>query len=166
MTLGVNGITSSIIDATAVNQIADQIFTTADNKKIQFGKFDFTKFQRPEMGVDFYNQRVDIEKTQQITVRNAGLDINLNQANVANIQYLNSQAALNAYNARKAVDGKVYVPKEGTVQDVGAREVFALPASLHTNETTDLGRDKRGSNPFVFISTNSKSEEEDSIIAA
>lgn len=158
----------SAIDSAAIKEVASQIFTNAQSKDLnsQTFKVDYSKFNRPELGADLYNSRLDIEQVQQISVRNAGLDTNFvqNQAIVASVQYLNKVAALGTYAMPLNMDGKINVPQEAKQQDLKAREVFALPASSVTTEIQDMTGENKGSNPFNFITltVDSKEEEKDS----
>ncbi len=163
MNFGINkGI--SAIDSAAINEVASQIFANAEKKDVQNNfKVDYSKFNRPSLGADLYSSKLSIEQIQQISVRNAGLDTNFqqNQAIVASIQYLNKAAALGTYAMPNNMDGKVNVPQETKQQDLNAREVFALPASSTTSEITDMTGEKKGSNPFTFITLSVDSDEEE-----
>lgn len=167
MNFGINkGV--SAIDAAAVKDVASQIFANAAQKDIQNQTFkvDYSKFNRPELGADLYSQRLDINQVQQIAVRNAGLDTNFqqNQAIVASVQYLNKIAALGSYAMPNTMDGKINVPQEAKQQDINSREVFALPASSITTEIQDLNSNRKGSNPFNFITltVDEREDEKDS----
>lgn len=165
MSFGVTSLTAkrSYIDTQSVNEVARQIFTNAESKAVPSSQsFDITqadlsKFRRPEVGLDLYNAKNSIETTKQVAIRNAGLDINLNANFVANVQYLNTQAAQGTTKISKNVEGKLAAPiTEG--ESAQSREVVALPKSVELNNSKSLDKDKRGSNPFSFLAMNAKSE--------
>ena len=110
------------IDTAAINEVAKQIFTNAQSKTAQtsdLGNIDLTKFRRADVGIDLYSQRTDIDTAKFVAVRNAGLDINLNQNFIANVQYLNTMAALDATKVQKNVEGKMIAPvAEGEKSEV------------------------------------------------
>lgn len=158
MSFGITSLSAkrSYIDTQSINEVAKQIFANAESKSQSFdiSQTDLAKFKRPEVGIDLYNSKNSIDTTKQIAIRNAGLDINLNSNFVANVQYLNTQAA---QQVTKNVEGKLIAPVaegEGTQK----REVVALPKSVELNNSKSLDKDKRGSNPFSFFSMNTKSE--------
>lgn len=141
---------SQAIDKTAVNALTSQILAeNTQTKSVNLDTLDLTKFKRIDLGVDLYNSKTDSNLATQVAVRNSGLDVNLNQAFISNVQYLNSQAAQNAFQTVKNVDGKIVVPVTENTES-GLREVFALPKSTDIVSTQDLNKDKRGSNPFSY----------------
>lgn len=154
----------SAIDSAAIKEVAGQIFSNAQKKDIntQAFKLDYAQFNRPTLGADLYGSRLSIDQIQQISVRNAGLDTNFqqNQAIVASVQYLNKAAALGTYAMPVNMDGKINVPQEAKYQDLNAREVYPLPASSVTSEVQDMAGNKKGSNPFTFMTLSVDNEEE------
>ncbi len=161
MGIGITSLTSktSYVDTQSIGEIAKQIFANAESKSQAFElkSADLTKFRRPEVGIDLYNNKNNIDVTKQIAIRNAGLDINLNANFIANVQYLNAQAAQNVQKVNKAVEGKLVAPvAEGEAAQT--REVIALPKSVELNNSKSLDKDKRGSNPFSFFAMNTKKE--------
>lgn len=156
------------IDTSAINEVAKQIFTNAESKStsIDTSVFDLSKFRRPEVGIDLYSSRTNIDTTKFVSVRNAGLDINLNQNFIANVQYLNTMAAIGANKIQKNVEGKMIAPvPEGEKSEI--RNVFNLPATIELSNSKNLDKDKRGSNPFSFNSMNAnkgKEKQEEKVI--
>ena len=130
MSLGVSLNTNkSYIDISSVNEVAKQIFTKAENKTFDINTTDLTKFRRPEVGIDLYSQRTNIDTAKQVAVRNAGLDINLNENFIANVQYLNTMAAMNATKVQKNVEGKLIAPvAEGDKSEI--KNIFELPGTI------------------------------------
>ena len=162
MNLGLNT-SISAIDSAAINEVTSQIFRNAETKDAQpTFKVDYSQFNRASQGIDLYSQRLSIEQTQQIAMRNAGLDINVqSQAVVASLDYLNKVAAQNFYGIPQKMDGKINIPQEEKNQDLNSREVVALPASSITSEINTLFGDSQGSNPFKFVSLTGLENEED-----
>lgn len=156
MNFGINnGI--SAIDSAAIKEVAGQIFSNATKKDAQTFKVDFSKFNRASLGADLYGSNLNIDQIQQISVRNAGLDLNFqqNQAIVASVQYLNKAAAYNTYGVPLNMDGKINLPQEESRQDLNTKSLFEV--STMVNETQNLfdNNEKQGSNPFKFITINS-----------
>lgn len=145
------------IDTNAVKDITSQILDK-NIKTVDLDSVDLTKFNRAQLGLDLYNSRTNIEKATQVAVRNAGLDINLNQNFIANVQYLNAQAAQDSVKTAKQVEGKVVLPvSEAT--DANVKNVFAVPQAAQLFGAQNLNKDKRGSNPFSFYQPAANKEE-------
>ena len=144
----------SYIDKTSIGEVAKYIFQNAENKSANIeNTVDLSKFRRPEVGIDLYSQRTNIDTARQIAIRNAGLDINLNENFIANVQYLNAQAAQNATKVQKTVEGKLAAPiAEGEKSEI--KNIFNLPQTMDITNSKNLEKDKRGSNPFSFVYTN------------
>ncbi len=161
MGIGITSLTAktNYVDTQSINEIAKQIFANAETKSQAFEltSTDLSKFRRPEVGIDLYNSKNNIDVTKQIAIRNAGLDINLNANFIANVQYLNAQAAQGTQKVNRAVEGKLIAPvAEGEAAQT--REVVALPKSVELNNSKSLDKDKRGSNPFSFFAMNTKKD--------
>lgn len=159
MSLGISNITNNrnYIDTQSINEVTKQIFANAESKSFDITQADLSKFRRPEVGLDLYNSKNAIDVTKQVALRNAGLDINLNTNFIANVQYLNSQAAMQTTAVQKNVEGKLAAPvAEG--EGAQKREVVALPKSVELNNSKSLDKDKRGSNPFSFFAMNTKKD--------
>lgn len=157
MSLGLTAINNNrnYIDTSAINEVAKQIFTKAESKAASFDTnvVDLSKFRRPEVGIDLYSQRTNMDTAKFVAVRNAGLDINLNQNFIANVQYLNTMAAMNTEKVQKNVEGKLIAPvAEGEKSEV--KNIFNLPGTIELSNSKNLDKDKRGSNPFSFFSMN------------
>ena len=160
MSLGVTLNTNrTYIDVSSVNEVAKQIFTKAESQTFDINNADLTKFRRPEVGIDLYSHRTNIDTARQIAIRNAGLDINLNENFVANIQYLNTMAAQNSQKVSKNVEGKLIAPvAEGEKSEI--KNIFNLPGTIELSNSKTLDKDKRGSNPFSFFAMNSNKGKE------
>lgn len=169
MSLGVTLNTNkNYIDVASINEVAKQIFTNAQTKTTtsDLNNIDLTKFRRPEVGIDLYSQRTNLDTAKFVAVRNAGLDVNLNQNFIANVQYLNTMAAIGETKVQKNVEGKLIAPvAEGEKSEI--KNVFNLPGTIELTNSKTLDKDKRGSNPFSFFSMNEnqgKERQEEKII--
>ena len=155
------------IDVSSVNEVAKQIFTKAETQTFDINNADLSKFRRPEIGIDLYSHRTNIDTARQIAIRNAGLDINLNENFVANIQYLNTMAAQNTQKVSKNVEGKLAAPvAEGEKTEI--KNIFTLPGNIELTNSKNLDKDKRGSNPFSFFVMNTnkgKEKQEEQIVS-
>lgn len=161
MSFGISSLNTNrnYIDTSAVNDVAKQIFKQADSKTFDINTADLSKFRRPEVGIDLYSQRTNLDTTKQVAVRNAGLDINLNENFIANVQYLNTMAAQGTNKISKNVEGKLIAPvAEGEKTDV--KNIFNLTGAIELTNSKNLDKDKRGSNPFSFFSMNSNKGKE------
>lgn len=155
MNFGINNAISAI-DSAAIKEVAGQIFSNATKKDGQAFKVDYSKFNRASLGADLYNSNLNINQVQQISVRNAGLDLNFqqNQSINASVQYLNKIAAYNTYGVAINMDGKINVPQENT-SELKTREPIQFLVSEKIEDTQNLfGDGKQGANPFKFITLN------------
>lgn len=154
MAMGINlytaNLNSSVIDKTVVKEVTENIFSRSEAKNnVDIAeKFNLSKFNRPELGVDLYSNRVNSQQAIDISMRNAGLDIKLNQNFAANIQYLNTQAALNSTQQyQKNIDGKMPIaPTEAERNEV--KSTFSMPKTVQILSLASTNKDKKGSNPF------------------
>lgn len=153
MNLNVTNYTSRIntqaIDAKAVKDLTSQILDSKDTQTVNLDNLNLSKFNRVDLGLDLYSARTNAEKATQVAIRNAGLDVSLNQNFVANVQYLNAQAAQGIHQTTKDAENKITLPVNED-NKANLREVFALPKSAQVFESQNLNKDKRGSNPFSY----------------
>ena len=150
MTMGIG--TDSIsakwagIDIGAVKQVSAEILERASQKS-DLSQVNLTAFKRPELGVDFYNQKTSLEAQRQISLTNSQIQV---QTPVAT-GFLNAQAASSLYapsSILKQVEGKMQpAVQEGETESL--KEVFSLQRNLEVYSTQ---KDKKGSssskNPF------------------
>ncbi len=167
MSLGITLNTNrNYIDVSSVNEVAKQIFTKAETKSVDVNTVDLSKFRRPEVGIDLYSQRTNLDTSRQIAIRNAGLDIQLNENFIANVQYLNTMAAQGATKVAKNVEGKLIAPvAEGEKSEI--KNIFTLPGNIELTNSKNLDKDRRGSNPFSFFAMNTnkgKEKQEEKIV--
>ncbi len=102
---------TSGIDTASLKEVTQQIFQRANSKasdisSLDLSKVDYTKFNRPSLGVDLYSGRVDAATARQVAVTNLGMDVKLSSNALDSLKYLNSQASKSMF---KALDGKISV---------------------------------------------------------
>lgn len=149
------------IDTSALKEVTQQIFQRANAKNNDLANFDLTKFNRVSLGTDLYSGKVDTATARQISMNNSGLQINLSNNALASVAFLNTQAS-KALLAN--VDGKFTpVVNEITTE---TKKNFELPTFGQLTETADLGKDKRGSNPFFGsqVANAKKNEEKEEVL--
>ena len=165
MSLNITNFTSRIntqaIDVQAVKDITSQILDKQPAQSVELDSLNLSKFKRVDLGLDLYSKRTNAETAAQVAIRNSGIDVKLNQNFIANVQYLNTQAAQSVHKVNKQVEGKIVVPVTEDNQ-ANLREVFALPKSAQIFESQNLNKDKRGSNPFSYQQPAAKKERNES----
>lgn len=134
---------TSGIDTASLKEVTQQIFKRASSQSTALDKFDLTKFNRPTLGTDLYNGKIDTATARQIAMTNSGIEVNLSEKALNSLKYLSSEASKSIF---KNVDGKINIP---TTNDIAEKtKTFAVPSFGKLVETADLGSDKNGSNPF------------------
>jgi len=149
------------IDTSVLKEVTQQIFQKANEKTVDLSRLDLTKFNRPTLGKDFYSGKMDASTARQIAMANSGIQVNLSQNALASLHFLNTQASKALFSN---VDGKITpAVKEETAE---AKKAFESPVFGCLTEAADLGKDKRGSNPFYKgeLLGVSKKEENEEII--
>ncbi len=143
------------IDKTSIKEVAQEIFTRAENKPSTQNNIDFSKFNRTDIGLNLYNGSVSPDVSKAVSLQNSGQGLNLNQETIANIQYLNTQAAKAVSETpAKNMDGKIHVQNESSI-DNSERANAPLPDSTTFFNTSNLGKDKEGGgNPFFAFTNN------------
>lgn len=139
---------TSGIDTASLKEVASQIFQRANSKasdvsSLDLGKVDYTKFNRPSLGVDLYSGRVDAATARQVAVTSLGMDVKLSNNALDSLKYLNGEASKSIF---KAVEGKISVAEPQ--EPLKVQKSFELPKFSQLVKTSDLGKDKNGSNPF------------------
>ena len=169
MAMGINlytaNVNSSIIDKSMIREVTENIFTRSEAKNnVDIAqKFDLSKFNRAEMGIDLYSNKVNSQQAIEISIRNAGLDVQLNQNFAANVQYLNTQAALNnLQNYQRNIDGKM--PMAPTASEKSeVKSNFSMPKTFALTSSAQTNKDKRGSNPFSMFAPAKQQETEKTV---
>ena len=130
------------IDRATLQQVSQSILKRAEEKNSQY-KVDDTQsfFQKRDVGVDMYSEKVDIKLANQVALNNSGLQIQLNQDTLAKINYLNSMAA---QNTQKNVEGKLTI----SLNEITLTEAKTPVVSTNRIVINKTAKDKNGSNPF------------------
>ena len=148
------------IDYSALQQTAKEIFQNAQAASINTNQVDTSRVNGLRVGLDLYNGKVSPDVAKNISLQNAGQNVFLNTQTLANIQYLNLQAA-KAINEStvKTMDGKIHVNVNETVSN-SERAYAPLPNATTFFNTSNLSKDSQGgNNPFFSFSGNSSNEE-------
>jgi Tfp pilus assembly protein PilX len=130
------------IDRATLQQVSQSILKRAEEKNSQY-KVDNTQnfFQKRDIGIDLYSEKIDIKLANQIALNNTNLQIHLNQDTLTKINYLNSMAAQNSKNA---ADGKVII----TTGEITLDDTKRVTNNTNRITTKESAKDKNGSNPF------------------
>lgn len=147
------------IDKASVNQVASQILkSSANQQQATVQSIDYSKFNRPTLGVDLYSGRTNLELQKQIAMTQAGL-----YAQSVNVAKLNSQAAMNLYSA-----ATVQKNVEMTQSVAAGAELTGVNKLENNNNVIHLFniQDKNpnssnGFNPFKSENEDSKEEKAD-----
>ena len=161
MGLQLNGIQSSFVTGKELEAVSSKIFQAAqaqstNTQAVDLSKIDVAKFKQINNGTALSGLNANNEVSKQIADMNANLQ--LSQQTIANLQALQSNAAIK--NIDRIVEGKMTIPT--MVKETEASgEVFPLtqPVEILTSQKAD--KDKKGSNPFVFIFTQNNDEKEE-----
>lgn len=149
------------IETASIEKVAQQILQRANSQNSALSNLDLTKFNRPTLGADLYNGKVDVSTARQIAMTNSGMQITLSASALASLNFLNAQASKALL---QNVDGKISVAETKEVTD--KTKTSALPSFGRLTETADLGSDKRGSNPFYkgeLLNVTDKNEKEENL---
>ena len=152
------------IDRSMLKEVSQEILNRAAQKSAAYSNnitsnAQVNSFVKPELGIDLYNGKIDVQAQKQIALNNT-LQFQLNTDTLKSIQFLNSQAAISS-----KIDGK-YMP------NVNANAV--VPEAQKTSEanksqftsifTSETAKDKNGSNPFyggeLLMNNNNPKKEE------
>lgn len=153
------------IDTQALAKVSEQILNPNNQKTVDVASLDLSKFNRVSLGTDLYAARTNGEVALQASKAATDFGINLSQNFSQNVQYLNAQAAQSLFSA-KEVNGLASFAVENA-NKVSENELVIASTSI--NETKDMDKDKKGSNPFSFYMPAKKAaeqEETDSIFGS
>ena len=149
---------AAAIDTQALAKVTEQILNPNSEKTIDVSKLDLSKFNRASLGTDLYAARTNGEIALQAAKAATDFDLNLSQTFSQNVQYLNSQAAQSLFTV-KDVNGLAAVSIENT--QISEKDIII--EATQVNETKDMNKDKKGSNPFSFyMPANESAEKEES----
>ncbi len=146
------------IDRPTLQQVSQSILKRAEQKNSQYNVDTAQNyFQKRDIGVDMYNNKVDLKVANQIALNNSGLQVQLSQETISKIYYLNTKAAQGVQNN---VDGKMTI----AVNEITIKEQKNTVASKNRIVTNESAKDKNGSNPFyhgeLLMMKNNPSKEE------
>ena len=145
---------ASAIDTQALAKVTEQILNPNSEKTIDVSKLDLSKFNRASLGTDLYASRTNGEIALQAAKAATDFDLKLSQSFSQNVQYLNSQAAQSLFTI-KETNGLAAISIENT--QVSEKELVI--EATQVNETKDMNKDKKGSNPFSFYMPANESAE-------
>ena len=130
------------IDSTALREVTQQIFNRAESKTLDLTALDLSKFKRVDLGMDLYSGKVDSSVAREVAMAK-GMQVSLNETTLATIKFLNRKASEVAL---KNIDGKINPSVNEEAPKT--KNVFQLPQFSQLVKTSDLNKDKNGSNPF------------------
>ena len=147
------------IDSVALQKVSERILNQDSNKTIDVAKLNLDKFNRPTLGLDLYAAHTNSNKALEASKAMTDFNVNFSKAFEANVQYLNSQAAQSLFTSKEN-NGKVVIAVDNT-NTVHAQE--AVIATTQVTETTEMKKDRKGSNPFSFYMELPESEEKETV---
>ena len=145
------------IDSQALAKVTEQILNPNNQKTVDVSTLDLSKFNRVNIGTDLYAARTNGEIALQASKAATDFDLKLSQNFAANVQYLNAQAAQSLFTA-KEVNVQAAFSIEN-VQKVSEDQIVL--AATQVNETKDMNKDKKGSNPFAFYMPANEAQEQE-----
>ena len=147
------------IDVQALAKVTEQILNPNSQKSVDVASLDLSKFNRVSLGTDLYAARTNGDVALQASKAATDFGVNLSQNFAQNVQYLNAQAAQSLFSV-KETNGLAAFTADN-INKVSENEMII--ASTQVNETKDMNKDRRGSNPFSFyMPTKEAGEKEDS----
>lgn len=142
--LGVNQISANKwagVEVSAVNQVSNEILARAAEKTIDLSQANLSQFKRPELGINLYDGKTNVELQKQISLMNSG---HL-QTHAISTTFLNSQAASTLYPPMNV---------EKTIEETKVETKTELL-------TSSTAKDKKGNaNPFLFFTGEAEQAEQ------
>ena len=136
----------SAIDAQALAKVTEQILNPNNQNTVDVSKLDLSKFNRVSLGTDLYAAKTSNEVAIQASKAATDFGVNFSQNFAQNVQYLNAQAAQSLFSV-KETNGLAAFTADN-INKVSENEIVVAASQI--NETKDMDKDKRGSNPFSF----------------
>lgn len=149
-----------VIDSQALIRVSSQILKPENEKAIDISKLNLSGFHRVQLGTDLYAEKTNTYLALEAAKAKTSFDINLNNATLANIQYLNAQAAQSSLTSKDR-NGQLTISVDAA-KEISENEIIL--ASSQVTETKDMNKDKKGQNPFSFyvhIEQEDKNDEND-----
>lgn len=135
-----------VIDSQALIRVSSQILKPESEQAIDVSKLNLSGFHRVQLGTDLYAEKTNTYLALEAAKAKTGFDINLSNSALANIQYLNAQAAQSSLTTKDR-NGLLTISAE-TIKEVSQNETIL--ASSQVSETQDMDKNKKGQNPFSF----------------
>lgn len=149
----------SAIDTQALAKVTEQILNPNNQKTVDVASLDLSKFNRVSLGTDLYAARTSGDVALQASKAATDFGINFSQNFAQNVQYLNAQAAQSLFSVKETNGLAAFTADNAN--KVSESEIII--ASTQVNETKDMDKDKKGSNPFSFyMPANEAQEQEES----
>lgn len=145
------------IDSQALAKVTEQILNPNSQKTVDVSTLDLSKFNRVNIGTDLYAARTNGEVALQASKAATDFGVNLSQNFSQNVQYLNAQAAQSLFTAKETNTQAAFSVENN--QKVSDDQIVL--ASTQINETKEMNKDKRGSNPFSFYMPANQAEEKE-----
>ena len=147
----------SAIDPQALAKVTEQILNPNNQKTVDVASLDLSKFNRVSLGTDLYAARTSGDVALQASKAATDFGVNFSQNFAQNVQYLNAQAAQSLFSV-KETNGLAAFTAENA-NKVSESEIII--ASTQVNETKDMNKDKKGSNPFAFYMPANEAQEQE-----
>ena len=146
------------LDTSILKEVSAEILKRAQEKSVNAERNVRFSAQNPDLGMDLYHGKIDVNTAKQIALNNSGFQIQLNQEVLKSIQFLNTQAA---QNVQKNVEGKVAFAVYESTDVQRAPE----PPKFNSIISYALAKDKQGSNPFYHgeLLANKKEDKKEEI---
>lgn len=147
------------IDVKSLAKVSEQILNgkNFETSTINLSQNDLSKFNRISLGTDLYSEKTNGELALKISKANTDFGVQFNERLNAKIQYLNSQAAQSLFTSKEN-NGRVIISVEN-INKPSENEI--ITNSTQVNETFEMNKDKKGSNPFSFYVPTEKAEQND-----
>ncbi|OGI22982.1 MAG: hypothetical protein A2287_02085 [Candidatus Melainabacteria bacterium RIFOXYA12_FULL_32_12] len=158
-----NVFSKAVISGVELEQISNEILNSAPiSKSAQFTeqnlpKLNFNVLNGQETGLKIFGTEASNSQViKQVAVNRAAYDVNLSESALSAIESLKAKAAnLQALDLSNKVNGKIHVPAEApNFTDV--KSIFAVNNAPQLFAADNLGKDRKGSNPFSLIKTSGK----------
>lgn len=157
---GNNNFTKTTISGSELEQISREILNAAPvSQPVQsigqdLPKINFNALNRQEVDLKvFGTEASNSQAIRQVAVNRAGFDVNLSQNAISAIESLKANAAnLQALDMSNKVNGKIHFSAE-TPSFSDLKSVFAVSNAPQLFAAGNLGKDRKGSNPFSLAKT-------------
>lgn len=150
------------VDGNNVVNVANKILNGQNNasKQATVQSIDYSKFNRPTLGVDLYSSRTSVDLQRQVALTQAGL-----YQQSINVAQLNSHAAANLYSAQ-TVQKNVELTQSVDSKD-SLTPVQKIETSANVIQTLNIqdknSNSSNGFNPFASGEDNNTQAESDNI---